>query len=298
MTILPTARVQVIGRNKQIHNLRALLDTGAHINAVTAKGKCLVFVCKYKTLGLEPKPSNESIIGVNQKDSMPVDGSLKLEIIPKTGENITFNCVVLKTITASENPNQPLSETDYADLVNYNLADDQFWQPGEVDILLGISAYTQIIKGRILKQGSLCLTETTLGWTVTRLASLESANKPDVNSNVICLLDNEIKSLAKFWEIEDVPALPPTMFTPQELACINHYDTTTTYGQNGRPQVLPTDQHETFLIQTVRNSCPKSENHLEKPSDNFWVTKTSFHETQMPKLNTQNSFKRWLRQDI
>ena len=88
MTILPTARVQVIGRNKQIHNLRALLDTGAYINAATAKA------CK--TLGLEPKPSSERIIGVNQKDSMPVDSSLKLEIIPKSGENNTLNCVVLQ----------------------------------------------------------------------------------------------------------------------------------------------------------------------------------------------------------
>ena len=92
-------------------------------------------------------------------------------------------------------------------MINYNLPDDQFWQPGEIDILFGISAYTQIIKGRILKQGSLCLTGTTLGWTVLGLANLKSANKPIVKSNAICLLDNEIKSFAKFWEIEDVPAL-------------------------------------------------------------------------------------------
>ena len=49
-----------------------------------------------------------------------------------------------------------------------------------------------------------------------------------------------------------------------------------------------------FLIQTVRNGCPTLENHLEKPSDNFWVAKTSFHETRMPKLNTQNSFKKMI----
>ena len=209
-------------------------------NGVTAK--------TFKTMGLEPKPSNERFIGVNQKDSMPVDGSLKLEIIPKTGENITLNYVVLKIITASDNPNHSLSETDYADLVNYNLADDQFWQPGEIDILLGFSAYTQIIKGQILKQGSLCLTETTLGWTVSRLANLESTDKFSVMSNAIFLLANEIKSFAKFWEIEDVPALLPAMFTPKELACINHYDTTTTYGQNGSPQVgLPIDQHKAIF---------------------------------------------------
>ena len=109
MAILPTARLQVIGRNKQINNLRALLDTGIHIKAATAKA------CK--TLGLEPTPSSERIIWVNQKDSMPVDGSLKLEIIPKTRKNFTLNCVVMKKITASKNPNQPLSETDYADLL-------------------------------------------------------------------------------------------------------------------------------------------------------------------------------------
>ena len=51
---------------------------------------------------------------------------------------------MLKTITASENPNQPLSETDYANLVNYNLSDDKFWQSGKIDILLGISAYSDI----------------------------------------------------------------------------------------------------------------------------------------------------------
>ena len=73
MTILPTARVQVIGRNKQIHNLRAMLDTGAHINAVKSKA--------WKTLGLEPKPSNERILGVNQKDSMPVN-----KLFPKRGK--------------------------------------------------------------------------------------------------------------------------------------------------------------------------------------------------------------------
>ena len=262
MTILLTARVQLFGRNKRIRNLRALLVTGAHINAVTAKA--------FKTMGLEPKPSNERIIGVNQKDSMPVDGSLKLKIIPKTGENITLNYVVLKKITASENPNHPLSEIDYADLVNYNLADDQFWQSGKIDILLGISAYTQIIKGQILKQGSLCLTENTLGWTVSGLANLESTDKPSVKSNAICLLANEIKSFAKFWEIEDVPALFPAMFTPKELASINHYDTTTTYGQIGRPQVrLPIDQHKAIFDPDSQEWLPDIEKSSRKAIKQF-----------------------------
>ena len=78
-------------------------------------------------------------------------------------------------------------------------------------------------------------------------------------------------------------------------------DTTTTYGQNGTPQVrLPIDQHEAIFDSGSQEWLPDcldqkrriistalKENHLEKPSDGFWVTKISFHETQMPKLNTE-----------
>ena len=155
-----------------------MLDVGAHINAVTAK--------TFRTLGLEPKISKERIIGVIQIDSMPVEGSLKHEIIPKRGENMTLNCVVLKTITAKENPNQPISASDYKDSVNYNLADDQFWQPGEIDILLVIIASTQIIKRRILKKFFM---------PHRNYARLENF-KPSDNSNPICLLDNETSSFA------------------------------------------------------------------------------------------------------
>ena len=100
-------------------------------------------------------------------------------------------------------------------MIDLNLADDQLWQPGETDILLGISAYTQIIKGRILKQGSLCLTEPTIGGTVAGIANLESADKANVKSSAICLLDNEIKCFSKLSEIEDVLALVQAMFTPK-----------------------------------------------------------------------------------
>ena len=79
MSLWPTAGVHLIRRNKQVHNLRALIDTRAHIYAVTTKAS--------KTLGLEPNRSNEGIILVNQKDTMPIDGSLEVEIIPNIGKS-------------------------------------------------------------------------------------------------------------------------------------------------------------------------------------------------------------------
>ena len=108
--------------------------------------------------------------------------------------------------------------------------------PANIDIVLGNFANTELIKGRILKQDSLCLTETTLEWTVSGLAQPKSEDKRIANWNAMCLLDNEIKSCTKLWEIEFVPAVPPAMFTRKELASINNYDTITLFDQKGRPQ--------------------------------------------------------------
>ena len=61
---------------------------------------------------------------------------------------------------------------------------------------------------------------------------------------------------------------------------------------------LPIAKMKPFLIQTVRNGYPTLKNHLGKPSDSFWVMKTSFHDTQMPNINARNSFKKLLVQNI
>ena len=47
------------------------------------------------------------------------------------------------------------------------------------------------------------------------------------------------------------------MFIPKKLACINHYDTTTTYGQNGRPEVrLPIYKHENNFYSNSQEWLP------------------------------------------
>ena len=79
-----------------------------------------------KQVSTGKKFSNEKNIGVKQKDAMLFDGSLELKFIPKIGKTVAPNCVVLNTITASENTQNSISETDYADLAIYNSTDGQF----------------------------------------------------------------------------------------------------------------------------------------------------------------------------
>ena len=57
---------------------------------------------------------------------------------------------------------------------HYDLADPTFDSPGHVDLLLGITVYTHILRDKAIKIGTLALVETTLGWTVSGITTQES----------------------------------------------------------------------------------------------------------------------------
>ena len=94
----------------QIYTFSLFLDQRALINASSPKA--------FKTLELNPKPSEESMIKVTQKNSVPVNGSQLLKIFQKTNK-IDFICHIDK-IATSKNSKQLFSDQDYADLIKYN----------------------------------------------------------------------------------------------------------------------------------------------------------------------------------
>ena len=72
ISLLPTAQVEVLDKSGNKVKLRALLDTCAHISAITTTA------CK--KLGLQVENSDERIIGVNQTYSQPVEGKVKISV--------------------------------------------------------------------------------------------------------------------------------------------------------------------------------------------------------------------------
>ena len=99
---------------------------------------------------------------------------------------------------------------------------------------------------RIETVGKTNVTETDLGWVVGGKAEVQSARKNVPRTIGIHLLDQTTRQFEKFWEIEDLPTPPEAKHSPNELACVQHYDATTTYGQDGRVIVrLPIDKNMT-----------------------------------------------------
>ena len=104
ISLLPTAQVEVLDKRGNKVKLRALLDTCAHISAITTTA------CK--KLGLQVENSDERIIGVNQTSSQPVEGNVKISVKPKHGKVFNIKCVVLNNITKSENPKCKIANED------------------------------------------------------------------------------------------------------------------------------------------------------------------------------------------
>ena len=85
ITALPTAEVTVLASNGQRVKLRALIDTRARMNVITANAQ--------QKLGLKITASSERrIIGVNQRSSMPVNGKIETTMYPKKGQPLIKLC--------------------------------------------------------------------------------------------------------------------------------------------------------------------------------------------------------------
>ena len=175
---------------------------------------------------------------------MPVNGEIETTMYPKKGQPLTLNCVVWDTITITTclNPEVFLPPNNLAQ--QFDLADPKLDKPGKVDLLLGQEIYTKIVGSSIRNEQNTCLTETTLGWMIGGIVPI-SAQKSAIRPAFLTHLDR--KQFEKFWHIEDLPICPEAKYSPEELECVHHYDTTTTFGHDGRPIVrLPLDKPKTF----------------------------------------------------
>ena len=66
-------------------------------------------------------------------------------------------------------------------------------------------------------------------------------------------------------------ALPPALFIPEEFSCINHYDTTKTYEQNGKPQIQQLfDHNEAIFALDSQEWLPDVGESSRKTLRKFW----------------------------
>lgn len=223
--LLCTAQVELIdSQTSETHTVRALLDNGSQSSFITEKMQ--------RKLNLSCSNTNISIAGINNKLT---NTTKRCNIKLKSRINLfhaNVSCLLVPDITGML-PSSKINPSEWNIPKSIELADPTYYVPSEIDLLLGADIYWEIVDSKQIKLGKNkpTLLKSKLGWLVSGPTGVSPTTTTHSN------FSQEIRdSLTKFWEVEDVPALPTNnnKFSNEEQYCENHFIENTIRLSNGR----------------------------------------------------------------
>ena len=156
------------------------------------------------------------------------------------GERISLYAQVLKQVTGIL-PSIPIKISDQTKITEQRdkLADKRFNSPGEIDLLIGVELYEQLMLNEKQRIGKLTLTDSRVGWVVTGTGKIDiSKARRQARKDPFVSLVTVDDSIRKFWEVNDIRdtsllAKSPKNYTKEEKFVHDHFDQTTIQ-ENGR----------------------------------------------------------------
>ncbi|XP_072377717.1 uncharacterized protein [Diabrotica undecimpunctata] len=249
------------------HYCRALLDSGSQNNLIT-QGFC-------NKIDIPLIDSKLSIVGINQVTSH-LSKKCNLTILSRVDNyQTTISCYVISNI-CSEIPAQKLIHPSLIIPKNIQLSDEQFFEPGEIDMLIGADLFWDLLtEGKIyLGNGLPILQNTKLGWVVSGKSPVSTSLSRCNFANTIYSEDAQLK---RFWELEEVPV--NSVLPKDESECENHFHRNTTRNEEGRFVVkLSLKLSPDVLGDSFNTACTRFVN-LEKrfnQNNNFQIQYSQF----------------------
>jgi len=186
-----------------------------------------------------------------------------------------LDSAILSNITGTTPPTR-LDTSSWNIPTDINLVDEQFSQPGDIDLLIGADSFYEMSRpGRRTRPGNFpVLQETVLGWTLA--GQTQATTTPDnVQHTFLLREDSRLEhNLNRFWEVEPVEQF--TM-TAEQKACEEHFLTNTTQQPDGRFMVkLPTKVEPTQLG-TSRLSAQRRLHSVERRLERDPDLKVQYH---------------------
>jgi hypothetical protein len=226
LNVLGTALIRVRDKFGQWTTVRALIDSGSQISAITHMSAT--------KLGLNRRHTDVSVVGLSQTPIIQTKGSLLCHIIPHTAASPELICepLILSKITGLM-PSAVLSPSIRSTYSDLQFADPSFDYPGHIDFLIGADMYNKIFENgyRVLHRDGLpSAFETSLGWIFVGTSS-----QCHSQSSVCLKLSSEpsLKELLhRFWACEE-PEVQSVPFTEQEK-CEDIFHRSTVRDSTGR----------------------------------------------------------------
>lgn len=258
--VLATAQVII----RDVHGfpvtVRVLIDTGAQANFIT---EGLV-----QKLRLPRIPYTSEITGIGKIKSHHVKHAVETNLEPVFPSGFDEHVVALilgKELT-STTPENYISEKLPEAWPTLQLADAAFRNPGEIDMILGISFFTKILLPEIHRseKSKLIAMKTQIGWLILGETKRKVNSYMSVRS-MICT-KHTVENISRFWELEDIPEAATT--SNDDQYCENHFASTYKRLDDGRFVVMiPFKQSFSQVrseLQSSRNQALCRFYHLEE----------------------------------
>lgn len=137
--LLGTAEVKIKEEKEQQLTIRALCDNGSQVNLITQTA--------IEKLNLQPQRTKIGFSGMGGKTLGQAMGETPITFYLRYGSRITDNFFAVKRIT---NYSPEENNIGYWHHLKGQLADEEYYQSGKIDALLGAGLWIQIVEPKIL----------------------------------------------------------------------------------------------------------------------------------------------------
>ncbi|XP_072377951.1 uncharacterized protein [Diabrotica undecimpunctata] len=267
--ILSTVTFKVKDQNNQLHQCRALLDSGAQSHLITEE-----FV---KRLGLPLTNTELAIIGINQ-----VVSNLKKKpsiTIFSNKNNFQFQLSCYVTPFISTIPLQQFDISTISIPQNIELSDPTFNTPQKVDMIIGASLFWELLLDSNIKLGKHApvLQNTKLGWVISGTVMNPISTSLCNFSQCFIPEDNQLR---KFWELNEINE--PMMLSKDDVQCEELFTKHTQRNENGQFVVKLPFKYSTDLLGDSKEIAKKRfislENRFKTHPQFYQLYKNFIHE--------------------
>lgn len=217
--LLATAVVNIETADGTQIKLRALIDQGSQISLITEHAAQLLGVKRERCKGV--------IFGVGQKENH-CKGMTTINCSSVYNDFKFQTSVFIMNNLIKNLPNKTFAKPSWSHIQNIHLADPDFHNSRQVDLLFGADIYSQIMLGGIIKGDDVTqpiAQQTYLGW-------LLCGNVKTFQCNVVI---NNLEDIKQFWETEDIT--DQSNLSVENETCIDYYTNTTQRLESGKYEV-------------------------------------------------------------
>lgn len=219
-TLLPTAWVTATSNGVRMR-VRALLDQASQVCIVTQR--IAQRMCMQRSMSEMPEITGVGRISVGKKL-----GGVQFEVMASDAPSFEVNAMVLPSITAML-PNIPVQASQHPAFAALKLADETYWKPGRIDLLIGAAKFSKFLLKGLHKADGLVAQDTTFGW----IMSGEAVANMHTTAALTCTMHVQLEDVLKrFWEQEETE--PKQLLSHDDVTCEQMYASTTTRAADGR----------------------------------------------------------------